>query len=198
MAKKEAQDAQGASGKKGGKLQIILLLVIVLLAGGFFGSKLGGGKSEPKEKELKLGKVYEFDEFLVNLRDPDTYARAQIALHFEDGFATGHMEELLPPMRDVIILKLSSMSSQGLQSGEGKAKLKKELAAALNHRLHALHGDDHAKGSGGKKGSSPKKSAAGGHDDAHEEEAEEDLKHPDWDSQEGPVLKVYFTNLAIQ
>ena len=69
--------------KKGGKLPIIIALVLVLAGGGFFVMKGKGSKEPPP---VKLGAVEPLAEFLVNLRESNSYLRAEIALHLKEGY----------------------------------------------------------------------------------------------------------------
>lgn len=165
--------------KKKGKLPIILILALVLGGGGFFMLKSKGG--EQKEPQVKLGAIETLPEFLVNLRG-DTYLQTEIALQMRDGFKAEELATNMPAVRDVILTILSGKTVAQVSSSEGKAKLKTEIATGVNRILDELTAPPGKKN--GKK--EPR------------EDEEEDREHPDWESDTGPVLKVYFTKFATQ
>jgi flagellar FliL protein len=156
--------------KKGGgkKLFVLLFLVVILGGGGFFAMKAKLGKGKTK---VELGEIVPLPEILVNLKDPNTYARTEISLHFKKGFEKTKFDANVDAVRDAVILKLSSKSLKEVRTLEGKLALKKEIAAVINRAL----ADPSKNGS----------SASGS-------------EHSDWDSDTGPVLKVYFANFATQ
>ena len=181
--------------KKGGKLPIIIALVLVLAGGGFFFMKSKSGKKEAPA--IKLGLIEPLkDEFLVNLADGDVYLRANISLHFAEGFKAEEFAKNLDAVRDAFNTKLSSKYLRELASVSGKQKLKAEMAASANKILASAvpHADE----------KKPDKAEAEPKVEGHEGEkgekpGEKDkAKHEDWDSQTGPVLKVYFTTFATQ
>jgi flagellar FliL protein len=176
--KEEAVDGAEAPKKKS-KLPLILG-VVMLLVGIFVGAKVlgGGGKQEPPP--IELGKTVELEEFLVNLKDGRSYLRTKMSLHLVKGFKEEGFKELLPAVRDAIILCLSSMSYQDANSFKGKEDLKVEIAHQVNEILNE----------GGPKVHEEKKPQA--------RPDKKTVDHPDWDSQEGPVLKVYYTDFATQ
>lgn len=193
-AKTEAGGTEPAAGKrkkKKGKLPMILAIVAVLGGGGFFGLKGRSGPAGPPEPKIGAD-VVEMGEVLVNLKDGTTYARLNVGLQFDASFDVHHLEKTKPVVRDAIIVTLSSRHPSEVRTEEGKHELKVAIAAAINEALHAMHpadskgGDEKPSGHSGKDhSSSERKGAAGG-------------KHPDWHSQTGPVLKVYFSDFVTQ
>lgn len=194
MAEKAAEEGKK---KKGSKLPLIIGIVALAGGGGFFAAKGQGGK-KVEEKKVELGEIEPLGEFLVNLSDGRTFLRAEISVHVVKGEhldphaaggkgGHGGGESAPPaPIRDAVIEVLTSQSLAGVSSAAGKAKLKKQLAAAINEAAHALHPPEPGKDKG--------------HGEKKEDEKKEkaDDGHKDWDSAEGPVLKVYFTNFATQ
>ncbi|MFN3684638.1 MAG: flagellar basal body-associated protein FliL [Fimbriimonadaceae bacterium] len=179
-----AEQAEAAAGKKGGgKLPILIVLALVLGAGGFFAMKMKGGGEAKAEPEVKLGKIEELDEFLVNLSGGTSYLRARIALHLAEGTKEEEVKGNLPAIRDAIILTLTNKTLREVETLDGKRKLKREIAAKVNGLLEGLSHDESKK-------KKRKKSK--------EDEEETEPEHPDWDSDEGPVLKVYLTDFATQ
>ena len=156
--------------KKGGgkKLFVLLLCVVILGGGGFFAMKAKLGKGKTK---VELGEIVPLPEILVNLKDPNTYARTEISLHFQKGYDKTKFDHRVDAVRDAVILKLSNKTLKEVRTLEGKIALKKEIAAVVNKAL-----------------SDPSKSSS----------SESASEHSDWDSNSGPVLKVYFANFATQ
>ncbi|MCO5297974.1 MAG: flagellar basal body-associated FliL family protein [Fimbriimonadaceae bacterium] len=189
--------------KKGGKLPIVIALVAVLAGGGFFMMKAKGGKHEPPP--LKLGAIEPLKEFLVNLKEGNVYLRTEIALHFKEGFKKEELDKSLPAVEDAIVTLLGARSSTEIRTLDGKAKLKRDLAEAINKVLEAAEKAAHPEEAAeeepaakdGEKQTSDKKDPKAGKEAKHDEEPPKDL-HPDWDSQTGPVLKLYFTSFATQ
>jgi len=202
MSEEEQVPEEEPAKKKKGKLPIILALVIVLAGGGFFMMKGKGGSHEPPP--VKLGIVEPLAEFLVNLREPNSYLRAEVSLHLKDGYTKEEFDKCLPSVRDAIILTLGSRSIQQVRTLDGKLKLKKDLVASINKVLEAaeaeLHEDapkdeEKAGNAGTKK--DPLSKGAGSSDQIKDPKPKAP-EHPDWDSQTGPVLKLYFTSFTTQ
>jgi len=172
----EVPEVEQQPKKKKGKLPLILAVVLLILgAGGFF--KLKGGPAAPPP--LKLGATEKLEEFLVNLRGGQSYMRTEIGLQFTESFKKEELDKNLGAVRDSINIVLSSKKLSGVNSPEGKRALKREIASAVNEALNIIKGDskEAVKGSAAGKGK---------------------LAHPDWDSDTGPVLKVYFYTIATQ
>jgi flagellar FliL protein len=178
----EAAEKPEKGGKKKGKLPILIALVAVLGGGGFFAMKMKGGGAKPK---VELGATVKLEEILVNLKEPSTYARTDIALQLMKGFEKPKLEEHMDAVRDAIILDLSSKSINQIRTIEGKEALKLEIAEAVNKILNE------GKGSAAAKDKTKEESK-------DEKSAPAKREHEDWDSDTGPVLKVYFSNFATQ
>ena len=195
--------------KKKGKLPMILALVVMLVAGGFFGMKMGSG-SKKEEPEIELGEVVALGEFLVNLNDGRTFLKTDIAvhvgkdMHIAEEAGGGHETKAEPPapVRDAVIAVLSSQDFNEISTPEGKEKLKKAIAKAINAVAPHHEEEKDKKGKGKKdKGHGAKESEGHGESakDGHGKAAEEEhVVDETWDSQTGPVLKVYFTTFATQ
>jgi flagellar basal body-associated protein FliL len=184
-----------AEKKKGGsKLPVVLVLGLMLAAGGFFGMKMRGGDAKPKKPEVKLGKekAAELKEFLVNLAGNTGYCRVELSLATAEGSDPKLIEDHEAQVRDAINLCLKSKSLAQVGSVEGLKKLKREIAAAVNDSLNT---SDPAK-SEDKSGKSDEKKAD--EKKSEEKKADEKPEHPDWDSDTGPVLKVFFSSFATQ
>jgi flagellar protein FliL len=176
--------------KKKGKLPILLALVAVLGGGGFFAMKMKGGSAKPK---TELGDIVPLEqEFLSNLKDPETYIRAKIALHFEKAYDKTKLADKLPVVEDAIYTILSSKSLAEVRTAEGKLALKREIAKLINERLGI---DARAKPA------TKDKEAKEDVPNKEKPDAKSEAKmpaNPDWESDTGPVLKVYFQSFATQ
>ncbi len=172
----QAQEGQAEErqAKKGGKLPVVLALVLLLAGGGFFAFKVKT-KGTDKEAAIALGEIVQLDEFLVNLRGGSSYARTEIALHLREGFTKDDLGKALPAVRDAIVLRLSAKSLAEIQPVAGKIALKREIATVVNG---VLEPKEEEKADGKAKEQKPPK--------------------PGWESDAGPVLKVYFTSFATQ
>lgn len=184
-----AKDGKGGKGgKKKGKLPIIAAIVVVLGAGGFFGLKMASGPAE--EPEIELGGMMQLGDFVVNLSGGKYYLQAEITLHLFEGYehgGGGHGGEEegsdgLSPVRDAIITVMSSATLEEVLTTAGKEQLKRDLAKAINKAMLATGHDE----------------SADPHDEPVAEGEEKEPKHPEWHSQEGPVLMVYFDKFAVQ
>lgn len=207
-----SEKAEAPEGKKkGGKLPIIIALVAVLGGGGFFMMKKGSGGKKEKPK-VEIGHdIAPIGEILVNLAgNGNNYARVNVGLQFVKGFDTHGLEAGKPAIRDAIIMVISSKQISQLNTVEGKQKLKVEIAEAVNHAMHAMHPPEKEEGKKGEE-SSEEGSETHGKSDGHAEadsHADGDAhgkdkpakkrKNPDWDSDEGPVLKVHFADFVMQ
>lgn len=194
----EAKEVKEAPKKKGKMLPIIFAIVLVVAAGGFFMMK---PKSKAKPKvEIKLGEIQTMPEFLVNLKDGNAYVRAEIAMQTKEGFDKEKFDKVLPVVRDAVLMQLSSKSLAEIETATGKQKLKKLIATAVNKAINASVEDKDKEDSSDKSDTKDKKK-----DSEKDKESSKDKEkdkpedeHPDWDSQTGPVLKVFFTNFATQ
>lgn len=185
--------------KKGNKLPVIIAIVAVLAAGGYFMSSKGGGDKEKEEPEIALGHPEEVGEFLVNLSDGSTYLSTNITVHCAEGESVvsggdghGGKGSVSPAVQDAVIQVLTSKRLSDITSTSGKQRLKYELAYAMNHAYHAsAHGEED-------KGKKKKKKDEDHEEDHHGLEKDFHPENPQWDADEGPVLKIYFTSFTTQ
>jgi len=196
-------EAKEGAPKKKNMLPVILAVVAVVGGGGFF---MMNGKKEVKEvPEVALSHHPEdAGEFLVNLKGGG-YLSTKIALQCAEGASVSSKGDghgggagILPFVNDVIITVLTSKTMDDLSSIEGKKQLRRELAYHINHASHTFA---HAEEGEGKKPSKKKKKSD--HDD-HGSGTPDELKpdfepeYPEWDNDEGPVLKVFFLTFTTQ
>ncbi len=196
--------------KKGGKLPIILVAALVVVGGGFFAMS-GGKKEEPEEKPIEVGGVESLgEEMVINLKDGRTFLVCQISVQTEKethasdptGGAEGHGGGTYSVARDAVNLVLSQKTIDDLTKPDALKFLKRELAAAINHNLHAAHPPEEEEKD--KKSESKKDKKKG----KEEEEEEADHGHVEidheyldeigMDAEEGPILRVYFDKFMYQ
>lgn len=195
--------------KKGGKLPIILVAVLVVAGGGFFAMSSKKGKAEkPKEPPVELGAVQSLGEqFLINLSDGRTFLVCNVSVqldkngHVNDPAAAaegeGHgagAEMTFSVARDAVNTILSGKDLSEITKKDGLKLLKREIAAAINHAIHAAHPAKE-----GEEAVDPKEEFKKGKEshgekvaEHHEEIDNEWLDEIGLDAEKGPVLKVYF------
>lgn len=196
-------DAKEGAPKKKNMLPVILAVVAVVGGGGFF---MMSGKKEPKvEPEIALAHHPEdAGEFLVNLKGGG-YLSTKITLQCAEGSSVASAGDghgggggILPFVNDVIITVLTSKTMDEISTIEGKQKLRRELAYYINHASHTFAHEEEADGK------KPKKKKKSSNHEAHGAGVPEELKadfepeYPEWDNDEGPVLKVFFLTFTTQ
>lgn len=200
MSETPAVEATEPNGpKKKGKLPVIIAIVVILFGGGFFGMKMkGGGKKIKPEIKLAGGEkaVVEIEEKLYNLADRETFLRVTMALHPKDGYVVTKIAEQLPAIEDTILRVVSDKMPDDVVGSQNLKTLKVEIVEAVNKLLQAADAEHEKEPAKDHKAEDPEK-------DAHPKEPvkpakPEKPKHPDWDSQDGPILKLYFRAFAIQ
>ena len=122
-----------------------LLLLGIGGAGWFLFSQAAAEEEENPEGEPEVTAFAHLENFVVNLADPEEhrYLRVGIDLGLEHAVESGGGHEgggELPTalIRDSILTVLSTWTSDELLTPEGKKKLKKELASALQKRVPEL------------------------------------------------------------
>jgi flagellar FliL protein len=128
--------------KKGLLFAIIGILVLVIAGGGFFAYKKflapkpavsaeEAAKKEPVEKE---GEMFALEPFVVNLADPKgkRYLKVTVTLELESPAASAKAEKLVPKMRDMVIMMLTSLSFEEVMTPEGKIRVRDELLERFN------------------------------------------------------------------
>jgi flagellar FliL protein len=205
MSEAKAKDA-GEGKKKGGKMPVIIAAVVVIGGGGFFMMKKdsGGPKKEP---EVKLAHAAEpAGEFLVNLGDGVTYLSTKISVQCAEGKSVssgggehGGSASVSPAVQDAIIEVLTSKRLDEITSVSGKTRLKYELAYAMNEAYKASTHEEEEKKADKKEDKEDKEGKEEKHAPAAHGLAKDfHPEHEDWDADEGPVLKVYFTSFTTQ
>lgn len=183
--------------KKKGKLPLIVVLV-VLLGGGFFMMKGKGKKEEPEIALAKLDAMVALpEEFLVNLAGGQTYLRTKIALLPAATAKKEEIDKATPAIMDAIYGRLRRTELKQINDPDGLQLLKRQLASDINWTLEKLNSHKE------EESQSKKKKKKDEHEELGPEEITkippaDELDHPDWDSEEGPILKIFFQSFATQ
>jgi len=132
----------------------------------------------------------------VNLNDPGVYCRTEIAFGLAEGAKGTIIDEHEAAIRDAINLCIISKKQADVNTAEGLKHLKRDIAAEVNKILaEPEKKPEDANADGSDDPPPPKK-------DEKDAKAEPDKPaapvHPEWDSDSGPVLKVYFSSFATQ
>lgn len=189
--------------KKKSKLPMIVGVVAILGGGGFFMMKSKGGeKTEKPKTEMGTGdaSLMEMEEKLYNLADGVTYLRTTLAFQLKKGFEAEHLTKDVNGAIDDAVFMVMSTKRPTDFIGVPKIKLlKKQIAAAVNGALHQMEeSKEKEKDKGKDSEESKEKDSEKGHEKESKEDTPPKIEHPDWDSQDGPVLKVYIRALAMQ
>jgi flagellar basal body-associated protein FliL len=136
-----------------------------------------GGVAKPEVKMGGPDNILEVHEFLVNLagsNNGQNFLRTDISVQTTPEFKKEDMDKYRAPIEDAINKVLTRYSVKELKQRNIIANLQHEIARASNDALARAEGKE------------PSKPDAGV------------PYHPEWDSQTGPILKVYFTTFAFQ
>ncbi|MCE9558055.1 MAG: flagellar basal body-associated FliL family protein [Armatimonadetes bacterium] len=189
MSEKPAAAADAP--KKKGKMPIILILALVIGGGGFFMMK---GKKKPNhEPEIKLGEIVAFEkEFLVNLREQDSYLRTEIAVQLKEKVDPKAFEKVLPAIQNAFVMRLGGLSKADVVTMEDRTRLKRILARDANEVLKLVMP--------AKEEVEETKKEKEKREEHEAEMAKPGYKpeFPEFDSDTGPILKIYFTSFATQ
>lgn len=151
MADKEATTAAAAP-KQAGKRKLLIIVgaAVVLVAGGggagawFLLGKQGGDEHAQKKTELKKVPVFvDLDSFTVRLsdRDNDRFLQVKLVAEVRDALSGDTLKNMMPAVRNEILLLLASKESEQLVSRDGKEALARELIAAANKPLARTSGE---------------------------------------------------------
>lgn len=147
----------------------------------------GKGDKDKGPKKIELGEPVVLKEILVNLAgDTDTYLKTEIALQCDKTYDPKELEKDAPIINNAIILILKGKKPSELKDLDGLRKLQREIAKKVNEALPPKEGEE-------KDSKEEKKSKK-----HKEEDADSEPDHPEFDSDTGPVRKVYFSSFATQ
>ena len=151
----DAQDAksaeEGVGPKKKSKLMlyVVLGIVVLLLAGGGFYAYttfLNPPKPQvtedttvmkPEQLTNTVGEMLALEPFVVNLSDPQAkrYLKVSISLELESQEAVDRATKMVPKLRDMVIILLTSLTFEEVMTPEGKVQIRDELLERFNQIL---------------------------------------------------------------
>lgn len=140
-----------SSGKKSGgfkKLLFILIpLILVLGGGGFAAYRFLFAKNNINKNVGKIiatsqtspGPMIELKPFLTNLADKNktSYIKVSMSIELKQGGNIGLFKQLMPKIRNNIIMILSSKTTREINTPEGIVSLRHQIARSLNRILGA-------------------------------------------------------------
>lgn len=145
-----------ADGEQKGKGKVVIIIIIALLlllaglAAVFFyvtkseesasATQQSEQLSSPNEsgaKYLRIGPVFQLDQFIVNLLSQGgrRYLKVNIGLEMTTINLENELNAKRAPIRDIIIEILTSKSPEDISTTRGKDKLKEEIVQRLNEIL---------------------------------------------------------------
>lgn len=145
-----AENEQKKPKKKSKRKWIVLILILLIIGGGgaagwfLFGKKLMAGeeKEEPAQQVKvvqallppSVGIVVPLDTLVVNLSDPlgRRYIRVAFEAELTDEAAVVALAQLMPKIKDSLIMLLASKTYADVASHENRLILKSEVVERLN------------------------------------------------------------------
>ncbi len=145
----EAKAAEEGEPKKKSKTMLFVILgvaVLLLGGGGFFAytkffapppPEEGAEPVKPEDLAPKVGEMFALDPFVVNLSDPKgkRYLKVKITLELESADAVDRVTKLVPKLRDMVIIMLTSLTFEEVMTPEGKIQIRDELLDRFNQVL---------------------------------------------------------------
>ena len=157
----EEQGENGGGGGGGGRMRLILVAVgallvgLLLASGGWWllasgdSSADGGNKGQQEQSgssggsggsgqavggAAEPGILMKLDNFVVNLARTDRprYLKITLKLGLKNKATKKKAKELMPRVRDALIIILSNQGVEDLESMQGKYELKRQIIARLN------------------------------------------------------------------
>jgi flagellar FliL protein len=124
---------------------VVSLVFLSVMGAGFFilwskvspsVPKSGEESQEVVEGEIApaIGPLYSLETFIVNLADKGgkRYLRVSMELELAAETMPDKVDQLLPKIRDCILMILPTRKSEDIQSVEGKNALREEITTKLN------------------------------------------------------------------
>jgi flagellar FliL protein len=144
---KKASDEKPA-GKSGKKRLIIIggvsvLIVVAIAVSVFFYMRKGGGDEDGAEAGTEQKKeaagvkktiaIYPLEPFIVNIHDGSNLRYLKVKLEFEiiNPAAKEELDPFQAPLRDAILVLLSSKNLEDISMTDGKNKLRDEVMATV-------------------------------------------------------------------
>lgn len=93
----------------------------------------GGGHGAPKEGEAAASGVYPLEPFIVNIYDGQEIRYLKLKVEFElaNAQAKSELDAKVAPLRDAILILLTTKTMQEIQDLQGKNQLREQILAAV-------------------------------------------------------------------
>ncbi len=124
------------------KIVIIVLALLILAGGGAFAYfQFFATEHSEKEKPEEVEEIdpreliFPLDPFVVNLGGPSNFLKLTIQLEMTNPEDKQYLEGRLAPIRDSIVILLSSKTAKSVASAEGKLQLKDDINVRINQSL---------------------------------------------------------------
>jgi flagellar protein FliL len=141
----EEEEALPPKKKSPIKLIITVLGAIVIIGGAAVGAKIlmsGGGEDveipePPPDAIPEFGPIVQLDEFTVNLNESSgsRYLRVRISLELEESGMEAVITERMPLIHDTVLLYLSGLVLDDIDSVAGKEMVKEEIRQRVERLL---------------------------------------------------------------
>lgn len=105
--------------------------------GGGHGAPAGGGHGAPAGEAVAVANVFPLEPFIVNIYDGQElrYLKVKVEMEMANASVKGELDARIAPIRDAILVLLSSKTMQDIQDIQGKNQLKDEIMAAVNKHI---------------------------------------------------------------
>lgn len=135
-----AENMRDGSVEQMKKKPVILIIVIVLLlaiiAGGAY-YFLVARKSQSQKKTQESSYTYELDDaFVTNVKDSQKLFKASVVLVLDTDKLQDTLKKEQPVIRDTILFMFRDLTEEDICSDTIQDKLRKEIPAAINKKLH--------------------------------------------------------------
>jgi flagellar FliL protein len=96
-----------------------------------------GGEAGGKEGASAAGNIYPLEPFIVNIYDGQElrYLKVKIEMEMAGTGVKSEIDARVAPIRDSILVLLSSKTLQDIQDVQGKNQLKDEIMGAINKNI---------------------------------------------------------------
>jgi flagellar protein FliL len=100
-------------------------------------NKAEGHGGEASGKEAAVSNIYPLEPFIVNIYDGQElrYLKVKIEMEMVGAGVKSEIDARLAPIRDSILVLLSSKTLQDIQDVQGKNQLKEEIMGAINKNI---------------------------------------------------------------
>jgi flagellar protein FliL len=93
-----------------------------------------GGHGESKGGEAIAGTTYPLEPFIVNIYDGQEirYLKMKVEFELANPQAKAELDAKVPPLRDAILILLTTKTMQEIQDLQGKNQLREQILGAVN------------------------------------------------------------------